>query len=128
MASHGAARTDCELRCLERILSFPSAAGAGPTVVPRDASLQKSCPPAPMESLESGAREKRWNTARRHAGLCSFSFSGRMTGHRQNKREKREKREKETPSVYRMGRGGTSWPIGGVSASPLHHTHSLLFH
>jgi len=44
-----------------------------------------------MESLESGAREKRWNTARRHVRLCSFSFSGHMTGHP----AKREKRERE---------------------------------
>jgi hypothetical protein len=44
-----------------------------------------------MESLESGAREKRWNTARRHARLCSFSFSGRMTGHPAKKKEKRER-------------------------------------
>ena len=34
---------------------------------------------------KSGAREKRWNAARRHQRLCSFSFSGRMTGHLQKK-------------------------------------------
>jgi len=47
---------------------------------------QKSAPPAHRNPRESGAREKRWNTARRLARLCSFSFSGRLTGHPEKKR------------------------------------------
>jgi hypothetical protein len=89
MASHGAARTDCELRCLERILSFPPAAGTGPTAVPRGAVAKIISSAQLWNLVESGAREKRWNTARRHARLCSFSFSGRMTGHTAKKKRKR---------------------------------------
>jgi hypothetical protein len=53
--------------------------------------------------LESGAREKRWNTARRHPRLCSFSFSGRMTGHPAKKSKKGQKQKRETAPLKRFG-------------------------
>jgi hypothetical protein len=58
-------------------------------VVPRDegAKIISSCS---LESLESGARGKRGNTARGNPRLCSFSFSGRITGQLQKKEERLE--------------------------------------
>jgi hypothetical protein len=57
---------------------------------------------ATSESLDSGAREKRWNIARGHTGLCSFSFSGRMAGHSAEREKK--KKEKNKPRAAHAAR------------------------
>jgi hypothetical protein len=57
----------------QRLLSFLPAAGTGPAVVPREEGA-KIISSRTSESLESGAREKRGNTARGTHGCAVFLF------------------------------------------------------